>query len=364
MHSSAKEREGDHAHSWWLCNLWDHVIAGRVIPVRSHSLNAAETLRSLGLQVDVCFIDASHDYENIKADILAWAPLMKKNGLMAGHDYYPEGEEPFAWIGVRQAVQELFPDAQKVATSIWWSRSKPKLPEPERGKVYDAFIFSNELDLLEIRLNTLYDVVDHFVVVEGRLTHSGNPKPFYFAESIERFKKFLPKIIHVMVEDYPEPDPNGSVYDNAWMRERFQRDAIMRGLTNCKDNDIVLIGDADEIANPEAIKNYSVEQGLCRLKQRLFYYYLNNENKDGWDWLKIAPYGVVKQLTPCGIRYPPAGDLPLIENGGWHFSFCTSPEGIAEKIKSFAHVEFDKPEFTDIDRIRERVEAGRDIFDR
>ena len=29
-------------------------------------------------------------------------------------------------------------------------------------KIYDGFIFFNELDLLDIRLNTMYDVVDYF----------------------------------------------------------------------------------------------------------------------------------------------------------------------------------------------------------
>ena len=42
-------------------------------------------------------------------------------------------------------------------------------------RVYDAFLFFNELDLLEIRLKTLEDVVDQFVLVEGPETFRGNP---------------------------------------------------------------------------------------------------------------------------------------------------------------------------------------------
>ena len=34
-------------------------------------------------------------------------------------------------------------------------------------KVFDVFLFFNELDLLEVRLNLLYPFVDHFVINEA-----------------------------------------------------------------------------------------------------------------------------------------------------------------------------------------------------
>lgn len=362
MHGTAHWDRGDHAFQWYWCNLHSHIEKGRAVPVRMDSENAASTLGHLIEKGELdkfslIFIDGDHSEEGIKKDVEAWLPLLKDGGIICGHDYYKENEGPH-WVHVRQYVESKFPNVQKSATSIWHVRPH----EEPRSRIYDCQIFFNELDLLEIRLNTLWDTVDRFIIVEGSLTHSGLPKPLYFEESISRFEKFLPKITHVVVDDYPEA--NGSVYDNAWMRERWQRDAIMYGLTECKDNDIIIVGDADEIANPEAIKNYRVEQGLCRLKQRFFYYYLNNENKEGWDWLKIAPYKIVKELTPCGVRYPPAGHTPLIENGGWHYSFLGGPDAIAEKIKAFAHVEYDTPEFTDVNKIAQRVAVGEDIFGR
>jgi len=47
-------------------------------------------------------------------------------------------------------------------------------------KIYDCFIFFNELDLLEIRLKTLDKVVDYFVLVEADKTHRGKKKPLYY----------------------------------------------------------------------------------------------------------------------------------------------------------------------------------------
>ena len=45
-------------------------------------------------------------------------------------------------------------------------------------KVFDSFIFFNELDLLEMRLNILGDVVDTFVITESPFTVSGNENPY------------------------------------------------------------------------------------------------------------------------------------------------------------------------------------------
>ncbi len=45
------------------------------------------------------------------------------------------------------------------------------------NKIYDCFTFYNELDLLELRLQELYDHVNYFVLVEGNRTFQNNSKP-------------------------------------------------------------------------------------------------------------------------------------------------------------------------------------------
>ena len=57
-------------------------------------------------------------------------------------------------------------------------------------------------------------------------------------------------------------------------------------------------------------------------------------------------------------------NLQIIENGGWHFAYLQSPENISKKIKSFAHGEFNKTNFADYENIKEKINAGKDIFDR
>jgi len=55
--------------------------------------------------VDFVFIDASHEYEDVLADIKAWWPKIKKGGTLAGHDYNSPTHP-----GVTKAVNEVFDD--------------------------------------------------------------------------------------------------------------------------------------------------------------------------------------------------------------------------------------------------------------
>ena len=71
-------------------------------PVRMTSVEAAKTYADHSL--DFVFIDAQHDYDSVKEDILAWKDKVKPGGILAGHDYNPEGD-----YGVGKAVRELLP---------------------------------------------------------------------------------------------------------------------------------------------------------------------------------------------------------------------------------------------------------------
>lgn len=83
-----------------------------VWPLLANSLSAARTLSHGPMRFDLIFIDASHDYESVKADIQAWLPLLAEGGILCGHDY-------MRW-GVKNAVRQLVPHHKLVpGTSIW-----------------------------------------------------------------------------------------------------------------------------------------------------------------------------------------------------------------------------------------------------
>lgn len=245
-------------------------------------------------------------------------------------------------------------------------------------KVYDCFQFFNELDLLEIRLNILNNYVDYFVLAESTVTFSGIAKPLYYQDNKDRFKKFNDKIIHVVIEDTPNCNP--------FERDVFQKNAIIRGLRNCSDEDIIVTSDLDEIPDPEILEqlvNVCEDDKVYHFAQELFYYYLNLKEVSGnlnsytgefngitdkkWLGSKVSKYGFLKRHSVNGLRCPEMKECGYrVYPGGWHFTYVgsdgsmTTEQKIAHKIECAAHQEFNNDEIKS--RILENIGSNKDIF--
>ena len=228
--------------------------------------------------------------------------------------------------------------------------------------VYDCFIFFNELDLLEIRLNILSPVVDKFVLVEADRTFTNENKIFFFEENKEQFEPFLEKIIYIKITDYELE------YKSAWDMEFYQRNKIHEGIKNCQENDVIIISDIDEIPNPDEIIKYKHGKyglGLSCLRLVFFYYFLNYQKiiKKYFYMAKIITFSayVNGKWTPQKIR--DGKNDSMIKKGGWHFSYLGGYEMIKYKIKSFAHQEFNNEKYVN-EKIIEKIRKGYDLFDR
>ena len=135
--------------------------------------------------------------------------------------------------------------------------------------IIDCCTLFNELDLLEIRLNSLAPYVDKFVVCEWELTHSGKRKKLFLDENWDRFNKF--NIIYLVPNGYCNPDP--------WRMENYQRNYLYKGIEGERSDSTILISDVDEIPNLVDYKFGS--NGVSR--QKLYYYYLNGfTGKNNW----------------------------------------------------------------------------------
>lgn len=224
----------------------------------------------------------------------------------------------------------------------------------KKNKVYDCVPFFNELELLELRLIELNDVVDYFVIVEATKTYSGKPKSLSFNENKERFAQWQDKIRHIVVDNMPDGD-------DPWAREHFQRNEIMRGLTDAQDTDVIIISDVDEIPNSKAIKAYSIDMGIKCLQMTLHYYYLNCTSDILWNQAKILPFSLLRSILPNGARHSTCLPYP---NGGWHFSFTGGIDRIVQKIDAYSHQEYNTDAVKSEQNIANAMENAKDIFGR
>lgn len=73
-----------------------------VSPLPLSSVAAASVLAYHAITADLVYIDASHEYESVLADIRAYLPLLRPGGVVFGDDYAPD-----RWPGVVRAVDEI-----------------------------------------------------------------------------------------------------------------------------------------------------------------------------------------------------------------------------------------------------------------
>lgn len=216
-------------------------------------------------------------------------------------------------------------------------------------KVYDCFMFFNELDVLEIRLQELWDSVDIFVLAESNTSHSGKPKEYIFENNKDRFEKYMSKIRHVKVDDM-------IATNDAMARDRFQRSCLHRGLTDIEPDDIIIVSDLDEIPRAEAVEMVKVDENNYEryiFVIPMFQYKLNYMKY--FDISKQPNIMVTRGrvfTNPQQEReytfpwVPKPADIVFVDHAGWHFTYFGDDNHAVTKIKNFAHTETDVPRFT------------------
>tara|TARA_B100000767_G_scaffold84026_1_gene80899 strand:- start:1794 stop:2663 length:870 start_codon:yes stop_codon:yes gene_type:complete len=223
-------------------------------------------------------------------------------------------------------------------------------------------MYFDEEIVLDLRLNTLNEYVDYFIIVESSFTHKGDKRKLKFNHN--KFSKFKDKIIYLIYEKEPEgieiikenesEDEKSRKYIfNAIYRENGQRNFISEGLGQADDDDFILISDVDEIPNLKEANLKNLKDKLIFFNQEMFYYKFNlklpNNNWTGTrsckkkylqspQWLrniKVRNFPFYRLDTFFSkIRY---SNIKFIDNGGWHFTNLKSAEQIRHKLKSYLH---------------------------
>lgn len=236
--------------------------------------------------------------------------------------------------------------------------------------IIDAFMFFNELDILEGRLEYLYDRVDLFVIAESNITHSGRAKPYNFLDNRDRYQKYIDKIRYVQVDLDPNDFAVNQTVDQTdyssahWQIENLQRNRLQSVLAEYDADATVMISDLDEIPNWASVEMaISNSIPVTTLQQRVFYYNFNQYQLAPWSGTVVTKNYIVSQV---GVQYfrDNRFHFSQIANGGWHLSYWGDSSRIRTKLESFAHQEYNREEYTDLTVIEKRIEAGEDLFGR
>ncbi len=249
--------------------------------------------------------------------------------------------------------------------------------------IYDCIPFFNELDILKLRMQILSPYVDKFVLEEATVTFSGEPKEMIFDSHREMFAEFADKIVYVAVDN----SPLGGVTTHE--RDKFQKNQLIRGMADCKPDDIIIFGDVDEIPNPRTlarlIRDFDPTK-IYHLAQRMFYCFLNMEEVSGsllsitgefegvehrqWLGTKVCSFaGLPKEGIVYLREVSPADERSVrVADGGWHFGYMGGngerdvARRIGVKVQAAAHQEYNSAEY--LNAAVDRLLCGEDIFDR
>ena len=255
-------------------------------------------------------------------------------------------------------------------------------------KIFDCFMYFDEELVVDIRFNTLNEFVDYFVVVESKFTHKGDKRDLKFNH--QKFKKFKDKIIYLIYDKPPqkiiefknedsEEEKSTKYILNAAYRENGQRNYILKGLNDAKENDIILISDVDEIPNLSNVNWNEIKEKIILFKQDMFYYKFNLRLPDIiWTGTKgckkkdlMNPQWLrnVKDRKYSSFRIDTFfsknkySSIKIINNGGWHFSNIKTAKEIEHKLKSYLHHrEFDQQPLS-VKQIDEIIRNKQAIYD-
>ncbi|XP_062151476.1 uncharacterized protein LOC133859914 isoform X1 [Alnus glutinosa] len=235
----------------------------------------------------------------------------------------------------------------------WGIRESPR-------RVYDAVLFSNELDILTIRWNELYPYVTQFVLLESNSTFTGLPKPLLFAGNRDRFKFIEPRLTYGMIGGRFKRGENPFVEE---AHQRLALDELLR-IAGVEDDDLLIMSDVDEIPSGHTINllrwcDDSTPPVLhLRLKNYLYSFEFYVDNKS-WR-ASVHRYKTGKTRY---AHYRQTDDI--LSDAGWHCSFCFRYiSNFVFKMKAYSH--YDRVRFSHYlnhKRIQDVICKGADLFD-
>jgi hypothetical protein len=203
-------------------------------------------------------------------------------------------------------------------------------------RVFDVFPYWRERWAIDARLHLWAGRDVKHVALLGDRTHRGAPLP----------APALP-VASVLVTLDAEDD---------WGREAQQRGAVRDLLPGMKPDDLVLLCDADEFVDPQALPRIldATETGPVKLKMAHFMCGTRWRHRDAWRHAAACRARDLPERPTADLRLNFA--LPKVPDAGWHLTYYGTDEDVDLKLKAFAHAEIDTPQ-TRVDIARIRLEG-------
>ena len=97
-----------------------------VMLIQDYSEHASEAFSANDF--DLVYIDASHEYEDVKLDLNCWYPKLKIGGMLCGHDANREGVHTA--LEEFSKEQELDLNLSDNARNFWFIKEQPRYSRP------------------------------------------------------------------------------------------------------------------------------------------------------------------------------------------------------------------------------------------
>ncbi len=157
---------------------------------------------------------------------------------------------------------------------------------------------------------------------------------------------------------------------------------VSEGLKDCRQDDVVIISDLEEIPRADKVLEYSRKPGIKAFEQRHFNFFLNCVAVDGpdtrhlrkhsgllyWRGSVMMNYRDFRNFKQARLQRDRVGDDILsIPEVGWHFSFLGDWQRVAYKLQAWEHASEARysPEYLqNPEKLRRIIENGDDLFGR
>jgi len=233
--------------------------------------------------------------------------------------------------------------------------------------VIDCFMFWNEIEVLYMRLDILYEFVDYFIICESKISHSGKvtKDEYVFNKHKDLFSKFSDKIIFLPFNNYCGKGDTAVNGNTEWTNENSQRKWLFNEIKKFDSNSLIAISDVDEIWDPknlESIIQMVNKYKVCGIIQKLTYYYVNCLKEQEWKGTYFIKNKNLTKEKIQTLRNNRCG-LPIYIKGGWHFSWLGNKDKIIEKFQCIAEHDIIDQHATE-ENIKDCLENVKDLFGR